>query len=85
MGKRARALALADPPGQSGQGRDAAPNDYFHSGAGARYLRRANAVLSVKNGTFQVDPGISKSQDKLRAALAGIAQAPVPFAWNCLR
>ena len=100
----AASTALADPPGQPGQDRNAAPNDYFHTGAGARYLRRADAdlvaqalrgnitvlmgsggnitVLSGKDGKFQVDAGISKSQDKLAAALTRIGQAPVKYVVN---
>jgi glyoxylase-like metal-dependent hydrolase (beta-lactamase superfamily II) len=44
----ASAPALADPAGQSVQAHDAAPDDYFHTGAGARYLRRADADLVVE-------------------------------------
>lgn len=93
-------LAMA----QSAPGKDATPDDYFHTGAGARYLHRADSdlvvqplrgnitvlmgsggnitVLSGKDGKFLVDAGISKSQEKLQAALNKIGPAPVKYVVN---
>src|ERR1700754_2681444 len=84
--------------------KDATPDDYFHTGAGARYLRRAEedlvvvpvrgnitvlmgsggniTVLSGKEGKFLVDAGISKSQQKLQAALDKISPAPLRYVVN---
>ncbi|MDY0745731.1 MBL fold metallo-hydrolase [Paucibacter sp. R3-3] len=78
-----------------------AQDDYFHTGAGARYLRRADAdivatplrggitvltgsggnitVFSGQEGKFLVDAGISKSQDKLQAALGKLGAAQVKY------
>jgi len=80
---------------------NATPDDYFHTGAGARYLRRADTdiivqplrgnitefmgsggnitVLCGKEGKFLVDAGISKSKEKLRAALDKISLAPLKY------
>ncbi|PLQ00501.1 MBL fold metallo-hydrolase [Cupriavidus pauculus] len=79
-------------------------DDYFHTGAGARYLRRADAdlvttplrdnlvvlmgsggnitVLSSTEGKFLVDAGISKSKEKLRAALDGMGPGPLRYVVN---
>lgn len=92
---------LASAPAASAQTR---PDDYFHTGAGARYLQRGDAdlvaqplrgnvtvligsggnitVLSGSDGKFLVDAGISKSQAKLRAALASIGPGPVKYVVN---
>jgi glyoxylase-like metal-dependent hydrolase (beta-lactamase superfamily II) len=96
--------ACADPVSQSHQSNDATPDDYFHTGAGARYLKRADAdivaqslrenitvlmgsggnitVLSGDEGKLLVDAGISKSQEKLRAALDKISPAPLRYVIN---
>jgi glyoxylase-like metal-dependent hydrolase (beta-lactamase superfamily II) len=96
--------AFADTVNQSSPGKDATPDDYFHTGAGARYLRRADAdivvqplrgnitvlmgsggnitVLSGKEGKFLVDAGISKSQQKLQAALEQMSPAPLKYVVN---
>src|ERR1700742_1434691 len=93
--------AIADPASQTSQSVHATPDDYFHTGAGARYLRRADSdiveqplrgnitelmgsggnitVLSGKEGKFLVDAGISKSKNKLRAALDEIGPAPLRY------
>jgi glyoxylase-like metal-dependent hydrolase (beta-lactamase superfamily II) len=95
---------FAETVSQSSPGKDAAPDDYFHTGAGARYLRRADGeivveplrenitvlmgsggnitVLSGKEGKFLVDAGISKSQEKLQAALDKISPAPLKYVVN---
>ena len=95
---------IADPASQTIQSVNATPDDYFHTGAGARYLRRADAdivvqplrgnitvlmgsggnitVLSGKEGKFLVDAGISKSKEKLRAALDKIGPAPLKYVVN---
>jgi glyoxylase-like metal-dependent hydrolase (beta-lactamase superfamily II) len=79
-------------------------DDYFHTGAGARYLRRADedlvvipvrgnitvlmgsggnvVVLSGAEGKFLVDAGISKSQEKMRAALDKIGPGPLKYLVN---
>ena len=41
------ATAFAEPVGQPAHGSEATPDDYFHTGAGARYLRRADSDLVV--------------------------------------
>jgi glyoxylase-like metal-dependent hydrolase (beta-lactamase superfamily II) len=98
------AAAFADPVSPSQQSNGATPDDYFHTGAGARYLKRADGdivaqplrghitvlmgsganitVLSGDDGKFLVDSGISKSQDKLRAALDKISPAPLRYVVN---
>ncbi|HEY4073139.1 MAG TPA: MBL fold metallo-hydrolase [Herbaspirillum sp.] len=98
------ATAFADPVSQPAQSNGVTPDDYFHTGAGARYLRRADAdivaeplrgnitvlmgsggnitVLSGKEGKFLVDAGISKSQEKLQAALDKISPAPLKYVVN---
>lgn len=97
--------SYADPAPAAVQS-SAAPtqDDYFHTGAGARYLRRADSdlvvdslrgnisvlmgsggnivVLSGKQGKFLVDAGISKSKEKLQAALANISPAPLKYVVN---
>jgi glyoxylase-like metal-dependent hydrolase (beta-lactamase superfamily II) len=100
----AAAPAVAEPVNQPAASAQATPDDYFHTGAGARYLRRADAdiivqplrgnitvlmgsggnitVLSGNEGKFLVDAGISKSREKLQAALAGIGAAPVKYVVN---
>ena len=97
-------VAFAGTGSQSSSRKDAAPDDYFHTGAGARYLRRADGdivveplrgnitvlmgsggnitVLSGKEGKFLVDAGISKSQEKLQAALNRISPAPLKYVVN---
>jgi glyoxylase-like metal-dependent hydrolase (beta-lactamase superfamily II) len=101
--------AFAESVNQASQDSEAVQDDYFHTGAGARYLRRAdsdlvvvpvrgnitvlmgsggnNTVLSGKDGKFLVDAGISKSQEKLRAALDDISPAPLKYVvnthWHC--
>jgi glyoxylase-like metal-dependent hydrolase (beta-lactamase superfamily II) len=97
-------VAFAETGNQSSSRKDAAPDDYFHTGAGARYLRRADGdivveplrgnitvlmgsggnitVLSGKEGKFLVDAGISKSQEKLQAALNKISPAPLKYVVN---
>jgi len=82
----------------------AVQDDYFHTGAGARYLRRADndlvvqplrgnisvvigsggniTVLSGPEGTFLVDAGISKSQEKLQATLGKISPVPLKYTVN---
>ncbi|TPQ39253.1 MBL fold metallo-hydrolase [Cupriavidus pinatubonensis] len=97
------ATAVA-PAMQSPASQQTTPDDYFHTGAGARYLRRADAdlvvqplrdnitvlmgsggnitVLSGKEGKFLVDAGISKSKEKLRAALEKISPAPLKYVVN---
>jgi glyoxylase-like metal-dependent hydrolase (beta-lactamase superfamily II) len=42
-------MAFADPVSQPAQSNDATPVDYFHTGAGARYLRRADSDLVVES------------------------------------
>ncbi len=96
--------AFADPVSQVAQEKDTTPDDYFHTGAGARYLRRADTdivveplrgnitvlmgsggnitVLSGKEGKFLVDAGISKSHEKLQAALDSISPAPLKYVVN---
>lgn len=91
----------ADPAAAS---KEAAPDDYFHTGAGSRYLRRADedlvvkpiaknltvimgsggnvTVLSGKEGKFLVDAGISKSQEKMQAALNNISLSPLKYVVN---
>ena len=98
------AAIAGNPASLSPASPEATPDDYFHTGAGARYLRRADAdlvvqplrgnitvlmgsggnitVLSAKEGMFLVDAGISKSQEKLRAALMKISPAPPRFVVN---
>ncbi|ARP82343.1 MBL fold metallo-hydrolase [Bordetella genomosp. 8] len=88
----------------SASSQTATPDDYFHTGAGARYLRRADSdltieplrgdisvvmgsggnitVLSGKEGKFLVDAGISKSHEKLRAALDNISSSPLKYVVN---
>ncbi|WP_250502408.1 MBL fold metallo-hydrolase [Caballeronia sp. AZ7_KS35] len=92
---------LADSASQSMNSMNATRDDYFHTGAGARYLRRAETdivvqplrgnitelmgsggnitVLCGKEGKFLVDTGISKSKQKLRAALDEIGPAPLRY------
>jgi glyoxylase-like metal-dependent hydrolase (beta-lactamase superfamily II) len=41
--------AFADPVNQSSVSKDATPDDYFHTGAGARYLRRADEDVVVES------------------------------------
>ncbi|MGO4764157.1 MBL fold metallo-hydrolase [Cupriavidus sp. 2KB_3] len=41
-------VSFADSVNQPMAGKDATPNDYFHTGAGARYLRRAEMDIVVK-------------------------------------
>lgn len=99
----ASSMAFADPAGKP-QTNDVTPDDYFHTGAGARYLKRADSdlvieplrgnltvimgsggnitVLSDKEGKFLVDAGISKSKDKLKAALDKISPAPLRYVVN---
>jgi glyoxylase-like metal-dependent hydrolase (beta-lactamase superfamily II) len=96
--------AVAEPVSQSPQSSGATPDDYFHTGAGARYLRRADSDLDVEplrgniavimgsggnitvfsgeEGKFLVDAGISKSQEKLKAALEKISPAPLKYVIN---
>lgn len=96
--------SFADSVNQPMAGKDSTPDDYFHTGAGARYLRRAEmdiivkplrgnitvlmgsggniTVLSSKEGKFLVDAGVSKSQEKLRAALDKIGPAPLKYVVN---
>ncbi|MFL9936832.1 MBL fold metallo-hydrolase [Paraburkholderia sp. RL18-103-BIB-C] len=98
------ATAFADSVSQPMTSKNATPDDYFHTGAGARYLRRADmdivveplrgninvlmgsggniTVLSGKEGKFLVDAGISKSQQKLRAALDKIGPTPLKYVVN---
>jgi glyoxylase-like metal-dependent hydrolase (beta-lactamase superfamily II) len=45
----ASTMAFADPVSQPTQSNDATPDDYFHTGAGARYLRRADSDLVVES------------------------------------
>ncbi|MGA7812912.1 MBL fold metallo-hydrolase [Caballeronia sp.] len=100
----ASTATFAETGSQFLPGKDALPNDYFHTGAGARYLRRADAeivveplrgnitvlmgsggnitVLSGTEGKFLVDAGISKSQEKLQAALDKISPAPLKYVVN---
>ncbi|WP_240975504.1 MBL fold metallo-hydrolase [Paraburkholderia aromaticivorans] len=100
----ASTATFADTGSQSSPGKDVTPDDYFHTGAGARYLRRADGeivveplrgnitvlmgsggnitVLSGKEGKFLVDAGISKSQEKLQAALDKISPAPLKYVVN---
>lgn len=95
---------FAETGSQSSPSKRATPDDYFHTGAGARYLRRADGeivvqplrgninvlmgsggnitVLSGKEGKFLVDAGISKSQEKLQAALDKISPAPLKYVVN---
>ncbi|MFZ6645204.1 MBL fold metallo-hydrolase [Undibacterium sp. TJN25] len=40
--------AFADPVSQAVQSKDTTPDDYFHTGAGARYLRRADTDIVVE-------------------------------------
>lgn len=97
------AAAFADPVNQSQQS-NTTQDDYFHTGAGARYLKRADAglvieplrgnitvimgsggnitVLSGDEGKFLVDAGISKSQEKLKAALDKISPTPLRYVVN---
>ena len=97
-------LAVADPVSPSSTSTSATPDDYFHTGAGARYLRRADedivvnpqrgnitvlmgsggniTVLSGRDGKFLVDAGISKSQQKVRAALDNIGPSPLKYVVN---
>lgn len=97
-------VSFADSVNQPMAGKDATPDDYFHTGAGARYLRRAGmdivvkplrgnitvlmgsggniTVLSGKEGKFLVDAGVSKSQEKLRAALDKIGPARLKYVVN---
>jgi glyoxylase-like metal-dependent hydrolase (beta-lactamase superfamily II) len=42
-------LLLPDPVNQSSVSKDAMPDDYFHTGAGARYLRRADEDVVVES------------------------------------
>jgi glyoxylase-like metal-dependent hydrolase (beta-lactamase superfamily II) len=100
----ARAFADSDLVAQSTPAKDATPDDYFHTGAGARYLKRADSdlvvqplrgnltvlmgsggnitVLSGKEGKFLVDAGISKSHEKVQAALDKISPAPLKYVVN---
>jgi glyoxylase-like metal-dependent hydrolase (beta-lactamase superfamily II) len=100
----ASGVSFADTVSPVAQTKEATPDDYFHTGAGARYLRRADAdlvtqslrgnitvlmgsggnitVLSGKEGKFLVDAGISKSQEKLQAALDKISPAPLKYVVN---
>jgi glyoxylase-like metal-dependent hydrolase (beta-lactamase superfamily II) len=100
----ASAPSFADSASQVLQGNEASQDDYFHTGAGARYLRRADAdivteslrgnitvlmgsggnitVLSGKDGKFLVDAGISKSKEKLQAALNNIGPSPLKYVVN---
>lgn len=100
----ASTVTFADTGSQSSRGKAATPDDYFHTGAGARYLRRADGeivveplrgnitvlmgsggnitVLSGEEGKFLVDAGISKSQEKLQAALNQISPAPLKYVVN---
>jgi glyoxylase-like metal-dependent hydrolase (beta-lactamase superfamily II) len=100
----ASGASFADPVSQAPQTSEVTQDDYFHTGAGARYLRRADAdivtetlrgnitvlmgsggnitVLSGKEGKFLVDAGISKSQEKLQAALDRISPAPLKYVVN---
>lgn len=43
------ATAFAESVGQAVQNGEAAPDDYFHTGAGSRYLRRAESDLVVQS------------------------------------
>ncbi len=98
------AATLHDSAKQSVPGETITPDDYFHTGAGARYLRRADdnlvakslrghitvlmgsggniTVLSGKEGKFLVDAGISKSQQRLQAALQEIGPGPLRYVVN---
>lgn len=100
----ASTAAFADSVNQPLQRSEVTQDDYFHTGAGARYLRRADSdlvveplrgnitvimgsggnitVLSGKEGKFLVDAGISKSQEKLQAALNNISPAPLKYVVN---
>jgi glyoxylase-like metal-dependent hydrolase (beta-lactamase superfamily II) len=100
----ASTAAFAETVSPLSSGKDAVPDDYFHTGAGSRYLRRADAdlvveplrdnitvlmgsggnitVLSGKDGKFLVDAGISKSQEKVQAALDKISPAPLKYVVN---
>lgn len=100
----ASTAAFAETGSPPSPGSNAGPDDYFHTGAGARYLRRADGeivvqplrgnitvlmgsggnitVLSGKDGKFLVDAGISKSQDKLQAALYKIGPSPLKYVVN---
>lgn len=95
--------AMASDPATSVSSKES-PDDYFHTGAGARYLRRADedlvakplrdnmtvlmgsggniTVLSTREGKFLVDAGISKSQEKLQAALNAIGPRPLRYVVN---
>lgn len=42
------AATVSDAVNQAAPGESAAPDDYFHTGAGARYLRRADADIVAK-------------------------------------
>ncbi len=97
----ASTMAFAAPVSQLTQ---TTQDDYFHTGAGARYLKRADSdlvveslrgnitvlmgsggnitVLSGKEGKFLVDAGISKSQEKLQAALNNISPTPLKYVVN---
>ncbi|MGO4380737.1 MBL fold metallo-hydrolase [Pseudoduganella sp. RAF53_2] len=81
-----------------------AQDDYFHTGAGARYLKRADTdlvaqplrgnitvlmgsggnvtVLNGREGKFLVDAGISKSKEKLQAALLQMGAASPKYVVN---
>ncbi|CAD6526243.1 hypothetical protein LMG28727_02138 [Paraburkholderia kirstenboschensis] len=96
--------AFADSASERTTSKAATPDDYFHTGAGARYLRRADmdiivvplrknltvligsggniTALSGKDGKFLVDAGISKSRQKLRAALDHIGPGPLKYVVN---
>lgn len=100
----ASTAAFAETGSPPSPGSNAGPDDYFHTGAGARYLRRADGeivvqplrgnitvlmgsggnitVLSGKDGKFLVDAGISKSQEKLQAALGKISPSPLKYVVN---
>jgi glyoxylase-like metal-dependent hydrolase (beta-lactamase superfamily II) len=100
----ASTASFAETGSQSSPSKDATPDDYFHTGAGARYLRRADGeivveplrgnitvlmgsggnitVLSGNEGKFLVDAGISKSQEKLQAALDKMSPAPLKYVIN---
>ncbi len=95
--------AFADPVSKP-QINEVTQDDYFHTGAGARYLKRADSdlvveplrgnisvlmgtggnvtVLSGIEGKFLVDAGISKSKDKLKAALDKISSSPLKYVVN---
>jgi glyoxylase-like metal-dependent hydrolase (beta-lactamase superfamily II) len=101
---QASAVDFVEPASQLAQGSESTQDDYFHTGAGARYLRRADGeivtetlrgnvsvlmgsggnivVLSGKEGKFLVDAGISKSKEKLQAALNKISPAPLKYVVN---